>query len=122
MPPRGPKGVCQIHGKVQQVPDLRIRVILDDGAAAMTAVMRKEVTEELLDITLKEALEEARETMNIEAIAKRFEDQLLAKPMELRGNVMSDEYGLSMNVKEAKFATIDVKSEAEALLARMEVI
>lgn len=116
------KGVCQIHGKVQQVPDLRIRVILDDGAAAMTAVMRKEVTEELLDITLKEALEEARETMNIEAIAKRFEDQLLAKPMELRGNVMSDEYGLSMNVKEAKFATIDVKSEAEALLARMEVI
>jgi len=116
------KGVCQIHGKVQSVPDLRIRVIVDDGFSAMTAVMKKEVSEELTGITLKEALDEARETMDTEVIAQRFEERLLAKPVELRGNVMSDEYGLSMNVSEAKFVTLDVRTEAEALLSRTGVI
>jgi replication factor A1 len=116
------KGVCQVHGKVQQVPDLRIRVIVDDGTSAMTAVMKKEVSEQLTGITLKEALDEARETMDTEAIARRFEERLLAKPVEMRGNVMSDEYGLSMNVSEVKFVIPDVRSEAEALLAKIEVI
>lgn len=116
------KGVCQVHGKVQQVPDLRIRVIVDDGFAAMTAVMKKEVSEELTGITLKEALDEARESMDTEAIAQRFEERLLAKPLVLRGTVMSDDYGLSMTVTEARFATVDVKSEAEALLSKIEVI
>ena len=116
------KGVCQIHGKVQQVPDLRIRVVVDDGFAAMTAVMKKEVSEELTGITLKEALDEARESMDTEAIAQRFEERLLAKTLVLRGTVMSDDYGLSMTVSEARFATVDVKSEAEALLSKIEVI
>jgi replication factor A1 len=116
------KGVCQIHGKVQQVPDLRIRVIVDDGFAAMTAVMKREVSEALTGVTLKEALDEARETMDTEAISQRFEERLLAKPIELRGTVMSDDYGLSMTVTEAKFATPDVRSEAEALLSKIEVI
>lgn len=115
------KGVCQVHGKVQQVPDLRIKVVVDDGTAAITAVMKKEVTEKLTGITLKEALDEARETMDPEAVGHRFEDKLLARPIELRGNVISDDYGLSMNVSEAKLIVPDVKSEAEALLSKIEV-
>jgi replication factor A1 len=116
------KGVCQVHGKVQQVPDLRIKVVVDDGSAAITAVMKKEVTEELTGITLKSALDEARETMDPDAVGHRFEEQLLAKPIEVRGNVISDDYGLSMNVTEAKFIVLDVRTEAEALLKKIEVI
>ncbi|MDW5563782.1 MAG: hypothetical protein SA339_11195 [Methanomassiliicoccus sp.] len=116
------KGVCQVHGKVQQVPDLRIKVVVDDGSAAITAVMKKEVTETLTGITLKDALNEARETMDPDAVGHRFEEQLLAKPIEVRGNVISDDYGLSMNVTEAKFVVLDVRTEAEALLRKIEVI
>jgi len=116
------KGVCQVHGKVQQVPDLRIKVVVDDGYAAITAVMKKDVTEQLTGITLKAALEEARETMDAEAVANRFEEILLAKPIEIRGNVISDDYGLSMNVNEARFIELDVRAEAEVLLKRIEVI
>ncbi len=116
------KGVCQVHGKVQQVPDLRIKIVVDDGSAAITAVMKKEVTERITGITLKEALEEARETMDPEAAGRRFEEKLLAKPIELRGNVISDEYGLAMNVSEAKIVIPDVKTEAEALLSKIEVV
>ncbi len=116
------KGLCQVHGKVQQVPDLRIKVVVDDGSAAITAIMKKEVTERITGITLKEALDEARETMDPEAAGHRFEEKLLAKPIELRGNVISDEYGLSMNVSEARIVVPDVKTEAEALLSKIEVV
>jgi replication factor A1 len=115
------KGVCQVHGKVHQVPDLRIKMVIDDGSSAMTAVMKREVTEQITGVTLKEALDEARETMDSEFVGHRFEEILLAKPVEVRGNVISDDYGLSMNVSEAKIVSIDVKAEAEALLNKIEV-
>jgi len=115
------KGVCQVHGKVHQVPDLRIKVVVDDGSSAMTAVMKKDVTESLTGVTLKEALDEARETMDPEFVGRRFEEILLAKPVELRGSVISDDYGLSMNVSEAKIVFLDVRTEAEALLNKIEV-
>ncbi|NLT38688.1 MAG: hypothetical protein GXX95_11130 [Methanomassiliicoccus sp.] len=115
------KGVCQVHGKVHQVPDLRIKLVVDDGSSAMTAVMKKDVTEGLTGVTLKEALDEARETMDPEFVGRRFEELLLAKPVELRGNVISDDYGLSMNVSEAKIVFQDVKTEAEVLLSKIEV-
>lgn len=114
------KGVCQVHGKVQQVPDLRIKAVVDDGSAAMTAIMKKDVTELLTGIALKEALDEARDTMNPDIVGTHVEEKLLAKPIEVRGNVTSDEYGLMMIVTEAKLAALDVKSEAEALLAKAE--
>jgi replication factor A1 len=116
------KGVCQVHGKVTQVPDLRIKVVVDDGFAALTAVMKKDVTERLTGVTLKQALDEARETMDPEAVGHRFEEVLLAKLIELRGNVISDDYGLSINVSEAKLIVPDVRTEAEALLSKIEVV
>ncbi|MBI0584460.1 MAG: hypothetical protein ISF22_09585 [Methanomassiliicoccus sp.] len=116
------KGVCQVHGKVQQVPDLRIKVVVDDGSAAITAVMKRDVTERLTGITLKTALDEARETMDPEGVGQRFEEMLLAKPIELRGNVISDDYGLSINVTDARILVPDVRTEAEALLGKIEVI
>lgn len=116
------KGVCQVHGKVAQVPDLRIKVVVDDGFAAITAVMKREVTERLTGITLDEALEEARANMDPEVVGHRIEEKLLAKMIELRGNVISDDYGLSMNVNEATVVVPDVRTEAEALLSRIEVI
>ena len=115
------KGVCQVHGKVHQIPDLRIKLVIDDGSSAMTAIMKKDVTEHITGVTLKEALDEARETMDPEFVGRRFEEIILAKPMELRGNVISDDYGLSMNVSEAKLIYLDVRTEAEALLRKIEV-
>ncbi len=114
------KGICQVHGKVAQVPDLRIKAVVDDGTAALTAVMRKDVTELLTGMTLKSGMEEVRETMNPDIVGQRIEEKLLAKPIEVRGNVTSDDYGLMMIVTEARLTIPDVKSEAEALLAKVE--
>ena len=85
------KGVCQTHGQVTPVPDLRIKAILDDGTGSMMAVLGKELTEKLTSITLADALEEGKSIMDFDFLGPRFEKKLLAQPIEVRGRVTSDE-------------------------------
>ncbi|MDD1743268.1 MAG: hypothetical protein LUO85_01425 [Methanomassiliicoccales archaeon] len=114
------KGLCRIHGKVEGQPDLRIKAVVDDGAAALTAVLNKDITEMLVGITLAESLKEAKEAMNPEIVEEKIKDRMLGKPIEVRGNVTSDEYGLMMIVTEAELKVPEVRTEAAALLAELE--
>jgi len=114
------KGACRIHGQVNQQPDLRIKAVIDDGTAALTVVMNKEVTEQLTGISLKAGLAEARDTMNPDIVGHRIEERLLTKPVEVRGNVTSDEYGLMMIASEAHLIAPEIKADAEALLNKLE--
>ena len=114
------KGLCRIHGKVDGQPDLRIKAVVDDGIAALTAVLNKDITEMLVGITLAESLREAKEAMNPEVVEEKVKDRMLGKPIEVRGNVTSDEYGLMMIVTEAELKVPEVRSEAAALLAELE--
>ena len=114
------KGLCRIHGKVDGQPDLRIKAVVDDGMAALTAVLNKDITEMLVGITLAESLREAKEAMNPEIVEEKIKDRMLGKPIEVRGNVTSDEYGLMMIVTEAELKVPEVRGEAAALLAELE--
>ncbi len=114
-------GSCRVHGKIDANPDLRIKAVLDDGNSMLTAILNREVTEELLGITLEDSLNKAKESMDQDVVKKDIEDKLLAHPMEMRGNVTSDEYGLMMIVREVRFLKEDVRGEAEALLSELGV-
>jgi replication factor A1 len=114
------KGLCRIHGKVEGQPDLRIKAVVDDGAGALTAVLNKEITEELVGITLQESLKEAKEAMNPDVVQEKIEERLLAKPIAVRGNVTSDDYGLMMIVTEAHLVVPEVRGEAASLLSELE--
>lgn len=114
------KGLCRIHGKVDGQPDLRIKAVVDDGMAALTAVLNKDITEMLVGITLAESLREAKEAMNPEVVEEKIKDRMLGKPIEVRGNVTSDEYGLMMIVTEAELKVPEVRSEAASLLSELE--
>jgi replication factor A1 len=114
------KGLCRIHGKVDGQPDLRIKAVVDDGMAALTAVLNKDITEMLVGITLAESLREAKEAMNPEIVEEKIKDRMLGKPIEVRGNVTSDEYGLMMIVTEAELKVPEVRSEAASLLSELE--
>jgi replication factor A1 len=105
------KGACRIHGKVEGVPDLRIKAVIDDGTAAITAVMGRGITESLIGTTLE---------ANMEVVREHMDEKLFAKPVLVRGNVTSDEFGLMMIVSDAKVAPIDVKEEATHLLVEQE--
>jgi len=114
------KGVCRIHGEVSGSADLRVKAVLDDGSGALTAVFGKELTEGLLDKTVEECIAQAKEAMSQEVIRDELADLLVAQPMEARGNVTSDDYGLMMIVDQAKILKVDVQEEARTMLEELE--
>ncbi len=114
------KGMCKLHGRVEGFPDLRVKAILDDGSGAVSIVIGRELTEKLADITLDEAMQRAREKMDHGVVSDLLEERLALKAITATGSITSDQYGLSMIVKDAAFATVDVKQEAEKLLVELE--
>ncbi|MDD1756871.1 MAG: hypothetical protein LUQ39_08575, partial [Methanomassiliicoccales archaeon] len=114
------KGACRLHGKVEGIPDLRVKAVLDDGNSSMTVVLNRAVTENLLGMDLEECVRQAKEAMNTEVIKEFIEERLLARPFEMRGNVLSDEYGLMMIVTESKPIQYDIRQAAAELLTEVE--
>jgi len=114
------KGTCRIHGEVDGTPDLRVKAVIDDGSAALTAILGKDITEELLGRSLEKCMDSAKEAMSHEVIRDELADLLVAQPIELRGNVTSDDYGLMMISESAEVLEIDVQEEAQKLLSDLE--
>jgi replication factor A1 len=114
------KGACRIHGEVKGEPDLRVKAVLDDGSGALTAVFDRELTEALLDKTMDAAIAQAKEAMSADVVRDELADILVAQPIEARGNVTSDDYGLMMIVDVAKILKVDVQAEAREMLEGLE--
>ncbi len=114
------KGACRIHGEVKGEPDLRVKAVLDDGSGALTAVFDRELTEALLDKTMDTAIAQAKEAMSVDVVRDELSDLLVAQPIEARGNVTSDDYGLMMIVDSAKLLKVDVQAEAREMLEGLE--
>ena len=102
-------------------PDLRIKMIFDDGSGSCTAYLNREITEKVLGRDLDSCLEFVKENFGPEALVEEMEDALLLKPLKLRGFARSDEYGLSFFAKSCEPATeIDVPNAARQFLAALE--
>jgi replication factor A1 len=114
------KGICKLHGRVDGYPDLRVKAILDDGSGAVGVVMSRELTEKLLDITLDESMQKAKEKMNFDIVKDEMDEVLTLKVVTVSGPITADQYGLSMIAKEVQLSTQDVKQEAEKLLVELE--
>jgi replication factor A1 len=114
------KGICKLHGRVEGYPDLRVKAILDDGSGAVGVVMSRELTEKLLDITLDESMQKAKEKMSSDIVKDEMDELLTLKVVTVSGPIIADQYGLSMIAKEAQLSTQDVKQEAEKLLVELE--
>ncbi len=113
------KGTCRIHGEVQGEPDLRTKAVVDDGSGALTAILNRELTEQLLGKDMEKCIEEAKEAMDQEVIRDALSDLLVAQPVEVRGNVTGDEYGLMMIAHSSEVLEVDIEGEARALLEEL---
>ncbi len=114
------KSSCRVHGSVQAQPDLRIKAVVDDGIATMTAVISRKLTESIMRMSLEESMRLAKEAMDPNVILEKIDEKLFAQPIELEGNVTSDEYGLMMIVSSARVSVPEVRNEAGALLNQLE--
>jgi len=115
------KGACRVHGKVDGKADLRVKGILDDGTGALTVVVNRELTEDILGYDIDKAMEIAKDEMNQDVIRDEIEEKLIAQPLMVRGNVTSDDYGLMLIADEVDSKTIDVEKEAREMLDEVRV-
>jgi replication factor A1 len=111
---------CTSHGKVEAVQDLRMKVVIDDGTGALSAIVNRESTESLTGITLDRALAMAKEKGDPEAVLKAIDEKILIMNVTATGNVLSDDYGPTMIVREMKYLSVDMKKEAEELMEKVE--
>ena len=111
---------CSLHGRIEPVMDLRLKLTIDDGTGAISAIIYRNDTESLTGITLDMAIDMAKEKGDMSVVADRMSSALLLKKVTVTGNVMSDEYGPQMSVRGTELATTDVQKEAEELYSIVE--
>ena len=114
------KGACATHGKVKGEADLRIKAVLDDGTGGLQVVADRALTEKVLGKTLEACIETTRETMDSDWVRVELKDALFGRPFELGGNVLSDDWGLTLITRSMEPVQLDVKKEVERYLAAQE--
>lgn len=112
-------GVCTVHGTVEGVPDLRLKLVVDDGTGAIGAVLNRKETEDMTGISLATAQTVAAQKGEA-AVSRDLMRKVLLRRIRITGNVMSDDYGPSMIVRSAVPVDTDIQAEAEKLLSEVE--
>ncbi|MBR2254576.1 MAG: single-stranded DNA-binding protein [Candidatus Methanomethylophilaceae archaeon] len=114
-------GTCTLHGAVEGIDDLRMKIVVDDGTGALAAIINKADTEKMAKMPFQEALDLAAAYGN-DYVEREIASRVLMKRVRMRGNVVSDDYGPSMIVRSIDELKTDVREEAEALLKEMEAV
>jgi len=113
------EGVCNEHGQVDGVPDLRIRALIDDGTGAVDVVFNRELSEKLLGKSMEDYLKMAEDAMDYGIVYEDIVDKLLAYPVKVFGDSIQSDFIISIIAKEAERIQPDVKKEAEELMIEL---
>ena len=114
------KNECKLHGRVDGTPDLRTKTVLDDGTSTLTVILNRELTEKILGKGMDECIALAKEAMDSNRIYDEIAARLITLPLLARGNITSDDFGLTMIASDVKPAEADIHREAQALLEKLE--
>jgi replication factor A1 len=112
------KGMCRVHGKVEEKLDMRIKAIIDDGTGAMTLVLNAELTQALSGITIEQAKEIAKAAMSQNAVEEELKKKLLGKMLTARGNMSKGEYGITLVAAKVRESHDQINERALELLSR----
>ena len=110
---------CQAHGTVEPVPDLRMKIVIDDGTGSIATTLNREYTEKITGVSFDAASSLAK-ARGDDFVAKELGDKIYMKHLKVRGNAMIDEYGLKINAKEVSIDSVDAKKGAKKLLDEVE--
>jgi len=114
-------GECKIHGKVKGKPDIRVKLVVDDGSGSVNGIISKEVTEKLLGKTLEECRKIVEKSgSDNDVLVDEINDVFFARRINLQGNALGDEFGTTVIAKNASFVDVDVKEEASRLSQELE--
>jgi len=89
-------GLCRVHGTVAAAPDLRARVVLDDGSASATLNLDRAQTEALWGRTLGGALDRLRETPDPTLLEEELFTAVFGRRLAVSGRATVDDFGLTI--------------------------
>lgn len=101
------KGQCRAHGKLEGLPDLRIKAVIDDGTGSMICILDRALTEKVIGRSLEDLRAEPEKADSLIKAA------LIGMPLIVRGNVTSGDFGMIFVTEEA-----DKPADSVATLAR----
>ena len=90
------KGMCRVHGKVDEKLDMRVKAIVDDGTGALMLVLDAQLTQEICGITIEEAKQMAKTAMSPEAVEEHIKRKLIGRTLTARGNMSKGEFGVML--------------------------
>ncbi|HYA58034.1 MAG TPA: hypothetical protein VEH57_06195 [Thermoplasmata archaeon] len=113
------RGLCRVHGQVEGQPDLRARIVLDDGTGALTVQAGRSETEALWGVTLEEAKRRLREQPDPTLIEEELFEALLGRRLRVRGAGTKDEFGVTLVPESVERVDLDLDATAEELSRRL---
>lgn len=114
-------GICRVHGQVEGQPDLRARIVLDDGTGALTINAGRAETERLWGVTLAEARGRLREQPDPTILEEQILEALLGRRLRVRGQGTKDDFGVTVQPESIEAVEIDLDAAATELSARIPV-
>lgn len=112
-------GICRVHGQVESTPDLRARLVVDDGTGGATVSAGRSITERLWGVSLPEVLRRLQETPDPSVVAQQLAEAVVGKRVRVRGAAVRDDYGLTIDPESVEPVEVDLESMAEELAARL---
>ncbi|HEY9247466.1 MAG TPA: Single-stranded DNA binding protein [Candidatus Methanoperedens sp.] len=90
------KSICRVHGKVDEIPDMRIKAIIDDGTGALMVVLDAGLTQEVCSLTIEKAKMMAKAAMSAYVVEEEIKKKLMGKILSVRGNMSKGEFGITL--------------------------
>lgn len=112
-------GICRVHGQVDGQPDLRARLVLDDGTGAVTVNAGRGDTERLWGVTLEEAQARLRNQPDPSIIEEQMLEALLGRRLRVRGVGTRDDFGVTIQPESIDRVEVDLDAAAEELSSRL---
>ena len=106
---------CAIHGPVKGTADLRLKLIIDDGAGVVSSSINRDLSEKLLGKTFDEIKKIDEDSLNAE-----MNKLLFTRKIRLTGNALSDEFGTTFISKNVELFEVDVKEETAKITKDLE--
>lgn len=106
---------CRVHGKVDGIPDLRIKCVVDDGTGSVKTIMNKDQAERVIGKTMDECKQ-----MNPEELHSLLNESLFARVVSMKGNSLQDFYGSTFLADTIEVVDEDVKSKVDHVRSLLE--
>jgi replication factor A1 len=111
------KGACAEHGKVKGEYDLRIKAVLDSGISTQDVLINRELTEELVGLSLDSAIAMAADALDPGVVLDKLKHELSGRYYNVSGHKF-DRYILANSI--TSMTSLNGKLIGE-MLAELEV-